>query len=109
GISEALRVEMLDSGIEVSIINPAATRTEFGDNVRVGDVTQKFKATGHIQSAEEVAAAIVQCIKNPKVEVYPYRVGRLLVWANAVAPSLVDKIMTRLLRDRIRARASAST
>jgi len=109
GISEALRVELYGSGIDVSIINPAATQTEFGDSVRHGDVTQKFKAMGHIQSAEEVAGAIVQCIKNPKVEVYPYRTSRLLVWANAAAPSLVDKIIRRFFRERIRARANAST
>jgi short-subunit dehydrogenase len=109
GISEALRVELYGSGIDVSIINPAATQTEFGDSVRHGDVTQKFKAMGHIQSAEEVAGAIVQCIKNPKLEVYPYRTSRLLVWANAAAPSLVDKIIRRFFRERIRARANAST
>jgi len=109
GISEAMRVEMQGSGIEVSIINPPATRTEFGANIRQGDVTARFKPMGRVQSAEEVAAAIVQCIKKPKAEVYPYRVSRLLVWINAVAPSLVDKIMKRFYRERIRARANAST
>ena len=109
GISEALRVEVQGSGIEVSIINPGATRTEFGEKVRHGDVTSNFKAVGRVQSAEEVAAAIIQCIKKPKAEVYPYRLSRLLVWINAIAPSLVDKIMKRFFRDRIRARANAST
>jgi len=94
-----LRVELHGSGIDVSIINPGATQTEFGDSIRHGDVTQKFKAMGHVQSAEEVAQAIVRCIKYPKVEVYPYRTSRLLVWANAVAPSLVDKIIRRFLRE----------
>ena len=103
GISEALRVELKGSGIEVSVINPAATQTEFGDNVRYGDITAKVKAIGHIQSAEEVAAAIVRCVKQPKAEVYPYGVSRLLVWANAVAPSVVDKFMMRFFRERMRA------
>ena len=109
GISEALRVEMRNSGIQVSIINPAATQTEFGANVRYGDVQQKFKHMGHIQPADEVAAAIVRCIKEPKAEVYPYRLSRFLVWVNAVAPTLVDKIMTRFFRERTRARVNAST
>ena len=109
GISEALRLELKDSGIDVSLINPAATQTEFADNVRYGDVTAKFKPLGHIQSAEDVAAAIVRCIKAPKTEVYPYRLSRLLVWANAVAPSLVDKVLMRFLRARLRARANGST
>jgi short-subunit dehydrogenase len=109
GISESLRVELQGSAIEISIINPAATETEFADSVRHGDVTGKFKAMGHIQSAEEVAAAIVRCIKKPKAEVYPYGVSRLLVWANAVAPSFVDKVITHFFRERMRARANAST
>jgi short-subunit dehydrogenase len=109
GISEALRLEVQNSGIHVSIVNPAATETEFGDNVRYGDVTKKFKAMGHVQSADTVAAAIVQCIKQPKAEVYTNRWSRLLVWGNAIAPSLVDKIVTRAFRERLRARVDVST
>jgi short-subunit dehydrogenase len=109
GISEALRVELQNSGIHVSIVSPAATETEFGDSIRYGDVTKKFQATGHVQSADAVAIAIVQCIKQPKAEVYPNRVSRLLVWANAIAPSLVDKVVTRAFRDRLRARVNVST
>ncbi len=103
GISESLRLEVKDSGIDVSIVSPAATRSEFGEHVRHGDVRHKFQPTGHVQSAEEVAAAIVACIKKPKLEVYPSRLSRLLVWGNALAPSLVDKIISRYFRDRIRA------
>jgi short-subunit dehydrogenase len=109
GLSEALRVELRGSAIDITIVNPAATRTEFGDKIRLGDATSKFKAIGHVQSAEEVASAIVRCIEKPKAEVYPYRLSRLLVWANAVAPSLVDKIMSRFFRERMRAGANAST
>jgi short-subunit dehydrogenase len=108
GMSEALRIELQGSGIDVSIINPAATETEFGDSVRYGDVKEKFKAMGRVQSSDEVAAAIVRCIKDPKIEVYPYGLSKLLAWGNAIAPSLIDKIIMRAYRDRMRARASAS-
>ena len=90
----------------MSVINPAGTKTEFGDAIRLGDVKERFKTIGRIQSAEEVAESIVRCIKQPKIEVYPYGISRTLVWANAVAPSLVDKLMTRFLRQRLEARAS---
>jgi short-subunit dehydrogenase len=108
GISESLRIELKGSNIDVSIINPAATQTEFGDHVRYGDVKTKFKPVGRVQSADEVAAAIVQCIENPKAEVYPYGISRILAWANAVAPSLVDKIMIRFFNDRVKAIPAAS-
>ena len=109
GISESLRVEVKDSGIDVSIVSPASTESEFGEHVRYGDVKHSFKAAGWVQSAEAVAASIVQCIKNPKVEVYPNRTSRLLAWANALAPSLVDKLITKVFRDRLRAMPGGDT
>lgn len=104
GVSESLRLELKDDGIDVSIINPAATHSEFGENIRHGDVTGKFKAIGYIQPAERVAESIVKCIRKPRAEVYPYRISRLVVWINAFAPSLVDKVMISYFRDRVRAR-----
>ena len=101
GISESMRLEVKEYGIDVSVISPAGTETEFGANVRYGDVNRKFKPAGGIQSAGEVAQAIVQCIKKPKLEVYPNRLSRVLVWTNSLAPGLVDKIMMRYLRDRL--------
>jgi short-subunit dehydrogenase len=105
GITQSLRLELKDSGIDVSLINPAATESEFPDHVRRADVAGKFKPIGHVQSAQTVARTIVDCIRSPKIEVYPYRVSRALVWLNSMAPSLVDKVMRSYLRDRMQAAA----
>ena len=102
GISESLRLEVKGSGIAVSIINPAATQAEFGEHIRYGKVRTKFKPTGHVQPAEEVAAAIVKCIKAPRLEVYPYKRSRLVAWASALGPGIMDRILTNYFRDRIR-------
>ena len=59
---------------------------------------------GKMQTAEVVARTIVDCIRNPKVEIYPYSISRVVAWANAVAPSLLDKIMAPYFRERIRAK-----
>jgi short-subunit dehydrogenase len=100
-ISESLRVELNGSGIHVSIINPAATESEFGEHVRWSRVYRKFKPIGYVQPAEAVAAAIVACMRNPKLEVYPYGRSRLVAWANAIAPSLVDKVIRKYFRERL--------
>jgi short-subunit dehydrogenase len=100
-ISESLRVELNGSGIDVSIINPAATESEFGEHVRRNRVYRKFQPIGYVQPAEAVAAAIVDCIRHPKLEVYPYGRSRLVAWANAIAPSLVDKVIRRYFRERM--------
>src|SRR5262249_49474129 len=96
-ISEALRVWLGDTRIEVSIINPGPTVTEFGDHVRQAGIAHKFKMSRPPQSAEAVAESIVRCIQKPKAEVYPYRGGRLFAWASTMVPSLVDKVVARAM------------
>ena len=103
GITESLRLEVKNANIDVSIISPAATRSEFGANVRRGDFVEPYKPMGGVQSSEEVAESIVRCIKDPKVEVFPNRLSRVLAWANGLAPSLVDKVLTHFYHDRLQA------
>jgi len=102
GISESLRLEVKDAGIDVSIVSPAATESEFGDNVRRGRVKAKFKAPGGVQSAEAVARSIVECIRYPKLEVYPNRASRLLTWASVISPAIVDRVIANYYKDRFR-------
>jgi len=100
GLTEALRVELKDSNIFVSLINPASTKTEFGDAVRRENPHARFKPIGPQQSAEDVARAIVECIRRPRLEVFPHWPSRFVAWANAIAPSVVDAFMGRILRNR---------
>jgi short-subunit dehydrogenase len=104
GLSEALRIEVKEDNIHVTIINPAATATEFGQSIREGDVHARFKPVGYVQPAEDVAASIVASLKMPKVEVYPYYKSRLVAWMNALAPSVLDRIVTKFFRERLQAR-----
>lgn len=109
GLSEALRLEVRSDNIDVTIVNPAGTESEFGQNIRRGDVALPFKPIGYIQPAEDVAESIVACLKSPKVEIYPYRKSRLFAWLNTIAPSLLDRIMLRVVRDRLSARVIEGT
>jgi short-subunit dehydrogenase len=101
GISDSLRVELRNSGIRVSTINPGATRTQFGEAIRKGDVSGSFKPIGPSQSAEQVAASIIRCIHHPKAEVYPYWAGRIVAYLSTIAPGLVDAVVLRSFRDRM--------
>jgi len=101
GLGE-VRAAIKDAGIDVSIVSPAATESEFGDNVRRGRIRAKFKPTGSVQSAEEVARSIVECIRHPKLEVYPNRSSRLLTWASALSPAIVDRVIANYYKERFR-------
>ena len=100
GFSEALRLELRGTGIDVTCVCPIGTATEFhlAEPNRLGVPGRG----GPIQSAEHVARAIVRALRRPRAEVHPYPPARLLFLANDLAPALVDRL---LLRFSPRARA----
>ena len=95
GLSEALRVELEGTGINVSLVYPIGTATEFHDVEarRAGPGRH-----GPIQSSEHVARCILRCVRRPRAEIYPFRPSWLLAVASVVAPRLVDFGMRRLFR-----------
>jgi short-subunit dehydrogenase len=97
-LTEALRVELAGTGVHACTVHPVGTETEFGDvQARLSGDTSP-RPFGPQQSAEAVAAAIVRCALRPRPEVYPYWPSRAIVWANAVAPGLVDYFAGRAAR-----------
>jgi len=80
GLSEAVRAELRDSGIEVSVVMPAVVDTELG--LGLAD-TRGLKKL----APEEVADAIVKALKFPKFD----------VWVPA-SSAAIDKLMHPLPR-----------
>jgi short-subunit dehydrogenase len=101
GFSEALRMELRGTGIDVTCVCPIGTATEFHD-VEPNRLGVSGRG-GPIQSPERVARAIVRALRRPRAEVHPYPPARLLFLANAVAPGLVDRLLMRF-SPRARAR-----
>jgi short-subunit dehydrogenase len=101
GFSEALRLELRGTGIDVTCVCPIGTATDFhlAEPNRLGVPGRG----GPIQSAEHVAGAIVRAMRRPRAEVHPYPPARLLFLANDLAPALVDRLLLRL-SPRARAR-----
>lgn len=107
GLTQSLRMELEGTGVEVSLVNPSATETQFFGSIRRGDVNAgRYKPLGRVQSAEDVAKSIVKCLEYPKREVYPQPLGVFVTWGNALVPSLVDIVVRRALRERMRARVA---
>jgi short-subunit dehydrogenase len=94
GFSESLRTELLRHGIEVLVVDPGTTETEFFD--RVLEQTEKPNWPEHRPvSAEAVARAIVEGIRRGRHEIVPYRWGKVLLWLNRLVPRWVDHLMER--------------
>jgi len=97
-LSESLRVEVAGTGIDLSVVCPAGTATEFFD-VAENKFDRRVGPAGLVQSAAQVAQRIVTIARNPRPEVMAYKPARLLVILNAIAPSVIDwgmgKFVTR--------------
>jgi short-subunit dehydrogenase len=99
GFAESLRAEFAGTAIHVSVVLPVSTETEFRDAM-VRDYGHTVQGLGPKQSAETVASAVVNCIRRPAAEVYPYRKSRMLTVVNALAPGFTDRLVRKYARRR---------
>jgi NADP-dependent 3-hydroxy acid dehydrogenase YdfG len=99
GISEAVRAEMQDSGIEFTCVMPALVNTELTSGVNAGRGVKKAEP-------EEVADAIVEALRVPKFDVFvPKTVGRINKFMNFLPRSGREAIGHFLGADRVIAQA----
>jgi short-subunit dehydrogenase len=106
GLIEALRAEFVGTPLRASIVYPVATTTEFHDAI-ARDFGHAVSGRGPRQSADQVAGAIVACIRTPRAEVYPFRAARGLAVLSVVAPALADRVVKHFGRRRTPHRAGA--
>ena len=94
GFSEAIRAEFSRHGIDVLVVSPGTTETEFFDNVieHTGDPSWPKHAA---VSPADVARRTVRAIRGGRHEIIPYGWGRILCWLNRLSPGLVDRLMAR--------------
>ncbi len=94
GFSEAIRAEFVRFGIDVLVVSPGPTETEFFDRELERTIDARWpKHTP--ASVAEVARQTVRAICLGRHEIIPYRWGRVLCWLNRLSPRLMDRVMTR--------------
>ena len=99
GFAESLRTEFSGTPIAVSVVFPVSTETEFRSAMQ-RDYGHSVSGLGPKQSVDDVARAIVGCVRKPRAEVYPHAKSRALTVINAIAPGLTDKVVRRYGRRR---------
>ncbi len=94
GLSESLRVELMPLGIDVLVVCPGLTQTEF--TAHSLDAANKPAWPSHPGvPAEYVARKTVRAMRAGRREIMPFAWGKALVWISRVAPSLVDRYLAR--------------
>jgi len=97
GLTESLRTELRESRIDVSLVLPVGTATDFFAAAK-NKSNRPSVPLGIVQSAQQVAHAIMRCAVAPRPEVYVYFPSRILVLLNSVSPRLVDWLGAKLVR-----------
>jgi short-subunit dehydrogenase len=94
GFSESVRAEWAAAGIDVLVVSPGTTETEFFDKVIEHTGAPTWPEHTPVTAAS-VARQIVRAIRRGQHEIIPYRWGKVLCWLNRLSPRLVDRLMAR--------------
>ncbi len=107
GFSEALRPELAKDGIDVLVICPGLTQTNFSKNMLEQSARLQLD---HMRgmTAEQAALATLRAIERGRNEVHLTFQGKLIVLVSRFLPRLADRFAARrvraLFRDEIAAR-----
>jgi short-subunit dehydrogenase len=94
GWSESLRVELAKEGIDVLMLSPSTTRSEFFDSLIETDPIEKSRSLGSM-SADRVAQLAISALVRSKREMILSVGGRALVWAGRLFPRLTDRLLDK--------------
>jgi len=93
GLSDALRAELAPQGIDVLLVSPSTTTSEFFD-VAAGDSGRSPKRYTAM-SAEAVARRAVAAMAAGRHEIILSLGGHALVWFDRLLPSVADDALAR--------------
>jgi short-subunit dehydrogenase len=94
GVSETMRAEFSRYGIDVLLVCPGTTQTEFFD-VLYQSSSAPSMPVHHAVTPEYVAIRIVRAMKKGKHKIIPYVQAMILDYLNRFFPQLTDWIMTK--------------
>jgi len=98
GLSDALRIELAQVGIDVLLVSPSTTQSEFFEVAHsAGQERHGGRSLQRGMPAETVARRTVAAMRAGRREVILSAGGRLLVWLDRLCPPLADWLIARWL------------
>jgi NAD(P)-dependent dehydrogenase (short-subunit alcohol dehydrogenase family) len=100
GFFDALRIELMDSGVTVSMIYPGFVSTGIRENASGPDgkpIAISPVKEGEVMSVEECVNITYQTIAARKREVVMTARGRIAQWIKLIAPGVVDNIARKAI------------
>ena len=94
GFSDSLRAELASENIQVTLVSPSTTKSEFFDQLIETDAASQSKSIGS-WPPRRVAAAALRAIKSRRSEVICSIGGKALVYADRIAPPLMNRVLRK--------------
>jgi short-subunit dehydrogenase len=94
GWSDALRAELAEEGIDVVLVSPSTTESEFFDSV-IENSAGEYRRMSRARTPQWVARQVIRAIERGRHEVIPSWSGRGLVWLDRLVPSLANRLAAR--------------
>ena len=94
GFSDALRAELVAVGIDLLLVSPSTTSSEFFDRLLQQDETST-KASRRGMAPQQVANKIIRAMAAGRHEIIVSAGGKLLVWLDRLCPPLMNRLLAR--------------
>jgi short-subunit dehydrogenase len=94
GFSDAIRAELVPQGIDVLLVSPSTTDSEFFEQA-IEDKTQKDWKKSGAMAPEMVAAKTINAIRKGRHEIILTHGGRSLVWIDRLLPGIADRLLAK--------------
>ncbi len=94
GLSDSLRAELAPLGIDLTMISPSTTDSDFFDHA-IQDTTQKKWKSARASPVKRVATATIRAMTKGSHDVILTLGGKSLVLLDRLAPTLADHAMQR--------------
>jgi short-subunit dehydrogenase len=94
GFSDSIRAELATDGIEVLLVSPSTTDSEFFD-ASIEDQTNKDWKKRGAMLPEIVAAKTIRAMRKRRHEIILTFGGRILVWLDRLIPGLANRLMAK--------------
>lgn len=95
GLSDALRTELYKTGVDVLLVSPSTTESEFFE--RASDGKERAESPFGVMSAQAVARKTVGAMRRGRREIILSASGKLLIWIDRLCPPLADWIVRKML------------
>ncbi len=92
GWSEAIRVELKPKGIDVIVVSPSTTASEFFDHLIETSKNERSYSIGVMQP-EQVARSVIRAIQKGRRETILSLGGKTFVYAARFFPVLLDRLL----------------